>query len=422
VRAITGNRSVASESTDPASVPRPGVACLVRQPVFNADEDVLGYRLFSSGGGPAAPDGYLAAMAHRAHAELTPTARLDELAPRGVVFLRVSREDFLEQRPLSLSYDRVVLCLRASEPLDDDLRFALDRHSMRGFRLAVDGVDRIAMDGPLIARAQVAIVETGSCSPEQLRQIVASGRDHVRPLTLVAAGVDSRSSFEICQRLDFDMFQGQFFLQRTAGRVRGTAEAGMSGIGTMADLAATDSFERLGAIITRDPGLSLRLLHYANSAHVSLPREVGSVHEAIAWLGTLAVREFALIAALANVPEAPVEMLVAALTRARMSQELGRRLPGTDPERSFTVGLFSVAEVVANAPIEVVLAELPLREDIASALIGGAGELGRLLTAVVAYERGDSDPATILTGAPHLVARTYLDSIRWADSATRAVH
>jgi EAL and modified HD-GYP domain-containing signal transduction protein len=114
-------------------------------------------------------------------------------------------------------------------------------------------------------------------------------------------------------------------------------------------------------------------------------------------------------------------MLVTALTRARMCQQLSRTLPATDPEESFTVGLFSVAEAVANSPIEVVVGELPLREDIASALINGAGELGRLLTAVIAYERGDFASAATLTGAPNLIAKTYLESIRWADSAVQAV-
>jgi c-di-GMP phosphodiesterase len=233
--------------------------------------------------------------------------------------------------------------------------------------------------------------------------------------------VDSRRSFESCRQLGFDLFQGQFVLRPTAGPARTVAEADLGGIGTMAYLAATDSFERLAEIITRDPGLSMRLLRYANSAHMALPRRVGSVHEALAWLGTVAVREFALIAAVADVPEVPAEMLGTALTRAQMCQQLSRRLPATSREESFTVGLFSVAETVANAPIEVLVGELPLREDVASALVDGGGELGRLLTAVIAYERGDFAQAATLAGASHLLAETYLESIRWADSAVKAV-
>jgi c-di-GMP phosphodiesterase len=423
VRAVAGKQKgvFKSAATAPASQSAPAAVCLVRQPVFNADEELVGHRLLSRADGSGSPGGYLAAMPQGEDAELVLAEELHAIAPRRLVFLSVSRTELLERRALSLPHDRVVLCLPAAESLDDDLRDAIDRHAMRGFRLALDAGGLAAVDGPLLNGTQAVMVEVGAHSPDQLEALVAYVRQRVSPRELAAVGVDSRRSFEICWRLGFDMFQGQFFLRPSAGPSRGVAEGSLAGIGTMAELATTDNFQCLASIITRDPGLSMRLLRYANSAHAALPRRVGSVHEALAWLGTVAVREFALIAALANVPEAPAEVLVTALTRARMCQQLSRRLPATNPEESFTVGLFSVAEAVTNAPIEGVLGELPLREDIASALVGGVGELGQLLAAVIAYEQGDFAPAMALTGASDLITETYLESIRWADSAVNAV-
>jgi len=395
--------------------------CVVRQPVFDADEELVGHRLLAATGGSGSPGGYLAAMPEGEDAELVLGEELHAVAPRGLVFLSVSHEELLQRRALSLPQDRVVLCVQTDKSLDEDLRDAVDRHAIRGFRFAVVGAESAAVDRALLDRAETAIVDVGTHAPDRLEGLATFLRHRVGARKLVAVGVDSRASFQTCRRLGFELFEGQFFLRPTPGPTRTVAEVGLSGFGTMADLVSTDDFEQLAAIITRDPGLSMRLLRYANSARMALPRSVGSVHEALAWLGTVAVREFALISTLASVPEAPAEMLVIALTRARTCQQLGRRLPGTDPEESFTVGLFSVAEAVTNAPIETVLGELPLREDIAAALVGGEGELGRLLRAVVAYERGDFAPAMTLTGAPELTAATYLESMRWADSAVKAV-
>jgi len=417
---LTRNKRGVSEAAEPVARTQAGepVLALVRQPVFNVEEELVGHRLLAKGSGSG---GYLAARPQSADGELELAEDLHCLAPRGLVFLSVSRTELLEQRALSLPHERVVLCLEATGPLDEQLREAIDRHAMRGFRLALDGGANAALDGPLLDRAQAVIVEVGTRTSEELLRVVASVRERLGELEVVAGGVESRRSFQVCRQVGFDLFQGQFVLRPTAGPAQTVADADLGGIGTMADLAATDNFERLAEIITRDPGLSMRLLRYANSAHMALPRRVGSVHEALAWLGTVAVREFALIAAVADVPEAPAEMLVTALTRARMCQELSRRLPATSPEESFTVGLFSVAEAVANAPIEALVGELPLREDIAAALVDGAGELGRLLTAVIAYECGDLAPATALTGGSGPVASTYLESVRWADSAVKAV-
>ncbi len=57
---------------------------------------------------------------------------------------------------------------------------------------------------------------------------------------------------------------------------------GLASLSTMVELSATEDFDELNRIITRDAGLSMRLLRYANSAYVSLPRRVGSVQEGLA--------------------------------------------------------------------------------------------------------------------------------------------
>ncbi len=343
------------------------------------------------------------------------------LAPRGLVFLSVSRTELLEQRALSLPHERVVLCLRPAGPLDEDLSEAIDRHAMRGFRLALDAGELAAVDGPLLDRAQTVIVEVGTRSSEELLRVVASVRERLGELEVVAGGVESRRSFQICRQVGFDLFQGQFVLRPTAGPAQTVAECRPGWDRDDGRPGRHGQLRAPGGDHHARPRPQHAPVRYANSAHMALPRRVGSVHEALAWLGTVAVREFALIAAVADVPEAPAEMLVTALTRARMCQELSRRLPATSPEESFTVGLFSVAEAVANAPIEVLVGELPLREDIAAALVDGAGELGRLLRAVIAYECGDLAPAMALTGGSGPVASTYLESVRWADSAVKAV-
>jgi hypothetical protein len=147
--------------------------------------------------------------------ELVLAEEMHALAPRGPVFLSVSREELLTLRALALPPDRFVLCPQLPRPLDDDLNHALDRHAMRGFRLALDSGDLAALSGPLLGRAQTVIVEVGAWSSDQLAKMIAAVRERASPAELVAAGVHTRRSFEICRRLGFDLFQGQFFLTPT---------------------------------------------------------------------------------------------------------------------------------------------------------------------------------------------------------------
>ena len=188
---------------------------------------------------------------------------------------------------------------------------------------------------------------------------------------------------------------------------------GLTALGAMAELSATDDFDELNRIITRDVGLSMRLLRYANSAYVALPRRVGSVQEGLSWLGAITVRRFALMAALASARDVPDVLLLTALERGRMCQLLSGAGDGAAADSYFTVGMFSVADALANAPMQEVIEQLPFREDVAAALVHGEGELGELLSEVIAYERGDFDAALIRRHPD--IEDIYREATRWAD-------
>ena len=154
--------------------------------------------------------------------------------------------------------------------------------------------------------------------------------------TLMAEKVETREDFARCRALGFQAFQGYFFARPSRLAQPRLPSQGFASLKAMAELSATEDFDELKQIITRDAGLSMRLLRYANSAYLSLPRRVGSVQEGLAWLGATTVRRFALMVALASVHDVPSELLITALVRARMCQLLSgeETQPGTPISQS----------------------------------------------------------------------------------------
>jgi EAL and modified HD-GYP domain-containing signal transduction protein len=142
---------------------------------------------------------------------------------------------------------------------------------------------------------------------------------------------------------------------------------------------------------------------------------VGSVQEALVWLGANTVRRFALMVALANARDVPDVLLVTALVRARMCQQLSGAGESTAGDSYFTVGLFSVADALANAPMQHVIEQLPFRDDIAAALLHGSGELGELLSEVMSYQRGEFGAAGELIRRRPEIERVYREATSWAD-------
>ena len=97
----------------------------------------------------------------------------------------------------------------------------------------------------------------------------------------------------------------------------------------------------------------------------------------------------------------------------------GSALP-EERETLFTIGLFSVADALLDAPMAEVLESLPFSEEIQAALLRREGPKGELLAAVTAYERGEFPTLPVQDTAPSL-AGAYRAALEWADEAGRAI-
>jgi EAL and modified HD-GYP domain-containing signal transduction protein len=79
----------------------------------------------------------------------------------------------------------------------------------------------------------------------------------------------------------------------------------------------------------------------------------------------------------------------------------------------FTVGLLSVADALIGVPLETIVEELPLADEVGAALLHRDGPAGAILDAVVSYERGEFDAASLQSHAP-TIATSYRDALSWA--------
>jgi len=141
------------------------------------------------------------------------------------------------------------------------------------------------------------------------------------------------------------------------------------------------------------------------------------VREALTLLGVRTVRRWAVVMAISSLPDVHDELVSLALLRARMCEVLaGSALP-EEKETLFTIGLFSVADALLDAPMAEVLGSLPFTEEIQTALLRREGTNGELLSAVIGYERGEF-PSIPAPGVS--LASAYRAALEWADDAGQA--
>lgn len=402
-------------AADPRAAGDPTSVAIARQAIHDRWTRVVGYAVLLRGrdGRPVADEDEQAAT--RAIVDTFTALGVAAIAGEQPAHLRVPRRFLLEMHALALPAERVVLEIAEPDPADSTLQAVLDRLAAQRYRISLAVGATAPLPRELARIADSVKVEVGGLTPEQIEEAVV----HHAPAgaTLIAAGVDTHALLAQCRTAGFDHFQGFFLCTPDVVEGQAPPTARVADLRALAGLYGQATFEELEQTISRDVGLSYRLLTYLNSAYFNLARRVASVREAIVLLGVQAVRRWATLIALAGADDTPHELTVTALVRGRMCELIGRDHEGADPEACFTVGLLSVVDAIARAPLAQVLDQLPLTDEVQQALTDHVGPMGAALAAVLAYERGDLVAASRhAPGAP--LSDLYLDALGWADATS----
>jgi len=329
-------------------------------------------------------------------------------------YIPVSRGLLLEGYITALPSDRVVLEVGPDLGLDKAAQSCIEELVAGGYQLALVDLEPDAPAERLLPFAHIVGVDVRSTDRSTLRAELPHLRDF--GAKLMARNVEEHEDLELCQEVGFDLLQGYFFC-----RPRVVAESGVVPVNKVAqlrmlsELQQTDvEFDSLQEIIGRDVGLSYNLLRFINSAFFSLPRRVDSIRDALVLLGVMNVRKWATLMALADADDKPRELVVTALVRARMCEQLAVAYQHRDTDGFFTTGLFSVVDALMDTSLVELLSSLPLSREIIEALLNYEGAKGRVLRAVLAYERGAFAEVGELPPTRAPLADIYAESVEWA--------
>ncbi len=392
---------------------------IARQPIFDRALSVYGYELLCrpAGRAPAASHNGDAATSEVILNTFT-VFGLDELVGGRLAFINLTRAFLVDRHPVPFPPERVVLeVLEDTEP-DAELLDALDRLRRAGYRIALDDFVYQPRLEPLVRAAHLVKVEVPRIPPAELaaqaRLLRRLGVD------LLAEKVETQGVFEQCRDAGFQYFQGFFFERPSLVRGSTLATPRLQALNVLARLQAPEQdTDALVELISNDLGLSYKLLRYLNSPLFRAPRPVDSIRRAVVYLGERELRTWASLMALASVPGKPQELATSFMVRARLCQSLGREAGLTDPDRCFTAGLFSGLDALLDAPMDELLAKLPLAEGVREALLHRQGEVGRLLEAVIELQRGEPAGLARLGFPAEQVNALHADAIRWAEAVTR---
>ena len=403
----------------PAEAASHDEALLRRQPILDRQSALFAYELTLQ-----SPD----ARAHAATLICTVYAELGIGSALGhsKSFLPVDTALLLDDAVEALPSDAVVLELNVEAVPDATVIERCRSLRERGYKLALDGYRGLdARSAPLLSLVDFVKIDIGGLDDMALYEL--AGPLARLPLKRLAKGVHTPRDMARCQTIGFQLFQGLFFARpETVSQRRLTAS--QANLIELINLAARDSDTfRIEDTIKRDPALSISLLRIVNSVAFGLTRPINSLRNAITMLGRRQLQRWLQLLLMAppgtspDVSRSPLLQLAALRGRLmEMLVELSGPPDNRYVDQAFITGIMSMMPAALALPMDEILAQITLDDDIRHALASRTGTLGRMLELVDAFDAEDGDACDALLaerGRPAInraaLNTCLVESLRW---------
>ena len=298
------------------------------------------------------------------------------------------RSDLIEALPPDRAVIEVLESVVASEPLLARCR-ELREH---GFTIALD--DYVPKDAraELLEVADVVKVDLPGLAEPELRSLVRELKRH--DVVTLAEKVETRECFELCRRLGFDLFQGYFFARPVVIESVPLDPARSALMTLLQELDGDGDARAAVETLKRHAALGLNLLRLVNSVAFSKSTQIGSIEDAVNYLGRRQLQRWVLVLLFAGETGSGMRgaLLQTAAHRGRLMECIALHTADVsdgEPERAFLVGMLSLVDVLLSRPLGAVVSELGLEPAARDALLSREGRIGRLLSLVEWIERGD---------------------------------
>ena len=389
-----------------------------RQPVYDRQRRLFGYELlFRTPGLSPETDGDRAS--ERLLVDALLEYGLDTLCGDGHAFVNLTRDNLMSELPTSLPRERVVLEILESVTVDPTLVAAVRKLTAAGYTIALDDFVFEPAWEPLLHLAHIVKIDLLMYGDAKLEALVRRLRPY--GVHLLAEKIETEAALRRCCELGFHYFQGYHLQKPQLIRGRRIESHHLTQLRLLAAINDPQvTVEHLAGILRTDPGLSVKLLKFINSAHFGLPTRVDSIEHAIVLLGLTELKRWATLLTLSETTRrTSTHTLYLALSRARMCEGLAQH-SGADTAAFFLVGLLSVLESFLQRPMPEILQQLPLAEPVAAGLLG-QGPAGEALRCVFAYENWDMDTLGYRDLPLAVLGDLYLESLRWAAETVAAM-
>ncbi|MSS10409.1 MULTISPECIES: EAL and HDOD domain-containing protein [Clostridia] len=237
----------------------------------------------------------------------------------------------------------------------------------------------------------------------------------------IATGVNTKEDYELAMEVGADYAEGSYVAEAMAKKVKRMEFLEGNFFQLVVEVSKDEpDIEQIEKVISHDAALSYALLKIVNSAYFALRRRVSSIRQALVTMGISQLKQWVYLLSFNSEfenDESREAMMKLSFLRANYAMVLSDNIKDLPIIRSevYMMGMFSTLQYMIDAPLEEILEEVPVAQEIKDALLKQEGICGALYKLILSYENADWKAVKSLSnelGIPSsLLAQTYMDCV-----------
>jgi EAL and modified HD-GYP domain-containing signal transduction protein len=239
-------------------------------------------------------------------------------------------------------------------------------------------------------------------------------------IKFLAEKVETIDEFNEAKALGYVYFQGYYFSKPIILSGKDIPRNKFINFKILKELNNEDlNIDSLEKLILLDVSLSFKLLKLINSTAFSLKNRVNSIKQALSLLGEMEIKKWIYVVLIRSLCEnRPNELINYTLIRAKFAEllsiKMGLKCKSYD---SYITGLLSFIDVILSQPIEIIVNDLYLSNEVKDALLNKENTLGSIIKLITFYEKGLWDKVDSysekLNITNHDLSNCYFESLNW---------
>ena len=369
---------------------------IVRQPMKDRENRVIGYEILYHGEnqafGEGAPNASEFAAADTIYNFLLQNT--GKVLRGSLNFMTFTTTLLMKKTPRLFDRSELVIQIDDSVIIHPLAMHFIQEYAREGYKIAVNEFQFAPRYLALLDSIDYIKLNLGEMHESTLVNIIEIA--HSMGKQCIAVGVSTEELYQEAIRLGVDALEGTFVAEKLSTKAHNSGYLQGNFFRLMVAVTRDEpDIDEIVKLISVDATLTYGLLRMVNSCYFALRHRATTIQQAIMTMGLGQLKQWIYLLSASNaenqIDPGSEEFLKLSFMRASFCSELINYARGMAISKNdaYLMGMFSTLNYLIDAPLEDILAEVPITGEVKKALLHHEGRAGMLFELALSYERAD---------------------------------